>query len=170
MAWTRVVKEDGTLVTNSNSYINEADFDAYCTLIGFSLTAIADANQETAVIAAADYINSLPFLGYPVAGVGAVMQWPRGDTEFVDDEIPPVVLKAQSWLAVQLLTDSTLKLYNDTTGGEVRSVSVGEVSKSWFSPDERKKDGVRFDYIDNLLRAFLDDSIYGGSFVGEVFC
>lgn len=169
MVWDRVIKEDGTLVDGANSYINEADFEDYLVKVGMnSLESESgyDADAQTAVIMAAQYINSLAYIGCNAKG--AVMRWPRSGAGVDDDVVPAVVLEAQSWLALKLMTNPSTALWTDTTDGELRSKQIEGLRKEWFAPSERSKSGIRFDYIDNILIDFLDDA-NAGIFVGGMF-
>lgn len=153
MAWTRVIKQGSLpVITNANSYLNESDFEAYCLQVGFDLTSYDDEIQQTAVISAAQYINSLGYTGRTYID-GAVMQFPRAGTS---DIVPPVVQTAQCWLSVKLLASSNTILYADTASASLKRKTVGSVTKEWFSPEESGKTGVHFDFIDNILRDYLE--------------
>ena len=165
MAWTRVILQpDGAIVAGANSYVDETSFDAYCTLIGQAITSYSDDLQETAVIKSCQYINSLPFSIVPDAGKYAKMKFPQGGI------VPEVVIDAQLWLAVKLLLNPELKLYNDTSSSEkIKQEVTGPISTTYFSPNEtgERETGVRFDYIDNVLGGLLSDGA-SGTWIGVV--
>ncbi len=90
-----IVVEDGTGLTNSNSYVSVADATVYATLRGVTVTA----NLDDALIKAIDYIESQSFQGYKNTKAQA-LQWPRTgvyiDNFSVDvDEIPTELINAQ---------------------------------------------------------------------------
>lgn len=87
-----IVVEDGTGLTNSNSYISETDFEAYASDRGITLT--GDTNNL--LIQAMDYIEAQPFKGYKNTEAQA-LQWPRGnvtiDGFYIDTTEIPQLLK-----------------------------------------------------------------------------
>ena len=151
MAWTRVVKQGSLpIIAEANSYVDEADFDAYCEQMGVDLSKYDDDAQQTATLNAAQYINSLQFTGSTYE-FGAIMQFPRSGMA----DVPQVVVGAQLWLAVKLLTTPDTPLYDDTANGKLKRKTVGPISKEWFSPEDLGQRGIHFDYVDNMLRGLL---------------
>ena len=95
-----IVVEDGTGLTNSNSYISEADFSTYADDRGITLTG------DTAIllITAMDYIEQQPFQGSKYTEAQALV-WPRinvvVDGYTIDsDEIPTLLKDALCEVAI----------------------------------------------------------------------
>jgi len=89
-----IIVETGAGLTNSNSYISEADFETYASDRGITLTN----DSNVLLIQAMDYIEQQPFKGYKGTDEQA-LQWPRGnvsiDGYYVDtDEIPQLLKDA----------------------------------------------------------------------------
>ena len=164
MAWERVVVQpSGAIVENANSYISESDFDAYCATIGQSLTSYDDDAQQTAVIAAGQYINTRRYAEEPDEGKYSVMKFPQGGV------VPPVVKQAQLMLSVKILTTPDIKLYNDTTGnGKIKQEVTGVISTTYFSPEESgEQSDIRFDFVDDLLGDLIVDSAGAAIWIGQ---
>lgn len=97
-----VIVEDGSGVTDANSYVDLDDAKAYALLRGVILSA-DDAILMPQVINAADFIESFrsQFVGTPVS-VTQAMSWPRNGviysdrTAFPNNAIPTQLVKAQN--------------------------------------------------------------------------
>jgi len=87
-----IVVEDGTGLTNSNSYISEADFSTYATDRGVTISG----TPAALLIQAMDYIEQQIFKGYKNTEAQA-LQWPRGnvtiDGYYIDTDEIPLLLK-----------------------------------------------------------------------------
>jgi hypothetical protein len=108
-----LIKEDGTIVADANSYANEADADAFQTDRGRqawidATTEVADA----ALVRATDYIEGrfgLKFVGSPLGDV-QTLSWPRKSSFYVktgnpfpDDQVPVDVVNATILYANQVI-------------------------------------------------------------------
>lgn len=108
-----LIKEDGSIVPNSNSYADEADADAYQTNRGRqawldATTEVADA----ALVRATDYIEGrfgLQFIGSPLGDV-QTLAWPRQGAVYVrtgnafpQDEVPVDIVNATILYANQII-------------------------------------------------------------------
>ncbi len=83
-----ITVEDGTQVTDANSYVDETDLEAYAAARGITLVT----DSEQLLIIAMDYVESLVYKGIKVTKTQS-LQWPRTgvylDGYAVDnDEIP----------------------------------------------------------------------------------
>jgi hypothetical protein len=67
-----ITVEDGSIVTSANSYASEAELTAYALAREVTLTS----GEETLLIQAMDYIESLAFIGVKYTDAQA-LQWPR---------------------------------------------------------------------------------------------
>ena len=109
-----LIVEDGSQVTNSNSYVSRADYIAYTASIGVTITDDETADQQ--LVKAAEYID-----GHEVNLIGTLvdrdqsMAFPRTDL-FIQgwfwssDEIPKQVKEAQMLYALDI--NSGEDLYN----------------------------------------------------------
>ena len=88
-----IIVEDGTLVTNANSYVSEADLSTYASDRGVTITG----TNAVLLIQAMDYIESLSYIGTRYTEDQALV-WPRsGAVKFVNytydvDEIPQLLI------------------------------------------------------------------------------
>lgn len=89
-----IIVEDGTGITNANSYVTEAELSAFASARAVTLS--ADYTTEQLLILAMDYIESLKYKGYKVLSTQA-LQWPRTqvyiDAYYNDDDNIPDELK-----------------------------------------------------------------------------
>lgn len=99
--------ESGAIVENANSYVSVADFRAYATARGVSLSA-DDADVEVILIKAMDFLesHSSRFKGRKVSRDQA-LSWPRYDVVIEDwswshTEIPRQVIAAQCALGIEI--------------------------------------------------------------------
>lgn len=112
-----LIKEDGTIVANANSYADEADADAFQTDRG--RVAWLDATTEVAdaaLVRATDYIEGrfgLQFVGAPLGDVQE-LSWPRSGARYVktgnpfpEDEVPVDILNATILYADQVIGDGS---------------------------------------------------------------
>lgn len=87
-----IVVEDGTGLSNSNSYLSEADLNTYATDRGVTLTG----TPAILLIQGMDWIEENNFIGYKYSEDQA-LQWPRGnviiDGYSVDVTNIPLLLK-----------------------------------------------------------------------------
>ena len=108
-----LIKEDGTIVADANSYADEADADAFQTDRGRvawleASTEVADA----ALVRATDYIEGrfgLQFVGAPLGDVQE-LSWPRSGARYVktgnpfpEDEVPVDIVNACILYADQVI-------------------------------------------------------------------
>ena len=108
-----LIIEDGTGVTNANSFATEAQLSAYAANRGTSIPVGTDLEKDAAailLIKAMDYIRTLSFKGTPTEFAQA-LPFPRDDMfvnpadwceEYPDDAIPPAVVEAQCAIALQI--------------------------------------------------------------------
>ena len=67
-----MIVEDGSSVANSNSYVSEADFQAWLTARGYTLTGTAAINLTLAM----DYLQTQVYLGVQ-SNLSQSLMWPR---------------------------------------------------------------------------------------------
>lgn len=123
-----IVVEDGSIVTNANSYVSEAELSAYATARGVTLVG----DTEVLLIKAMDYIESQAFKGAKWTR-DQPLQWPRAnvsvDGYWLDPNVIPQLLKnAQMQAAISI--DSDVDPLADIPRLE-SSVTVGPISVSY---------------------------------------
>ena len=97
-----LIIEDGTVVTDANSYVTTTYLETYCTARGITLTA----DSEELLIKAMDYIESLQFIGIKSTS-DQPLQWPRYDVvidgySLLVTTIPNQLLKGQCEVAIAI--------------------------------------------------------------------
>ena len=122
------IVEDGTIVSNANSYISDADFATYASDRGVTVAGVA----AQLLLNAALYVEQLQFIGDKKTKAQS-MQWPRNnvyiDGFVVDSDEIPVLLKdlqAEVALAIDAGNDP-LK----TIDRAVKSTKVGPIEKEF---------------------------------------
>ena len=108
-----VIKEDGSIVANANSYADVADADAYQDDRGRAAWAAATTEvKEAALVRATEYIEgrfALRFVGEPLGDV-QTLSWPRSSAvyprtgnAFPNDEVPADIVTATILYADQVI-------------------------------------------------------------------
>jgi hypothetical protein len=97
-----IIVETGAGLTNSNSYVSEADLATYATDRGITITGTA----AVLIIQAMDYLESRQFLGTK-SDIDQALQWPRFGVEvdayYVDsDEIPTLLKQAEMEICIAI--------------------------------------------------------------------
>jgi hypothetical protein len=131
-----LVIEDGTGVTDANSYIDLDDLEAYATERGLTISS-ADAGNEILILRAMDYIEARPFQGKKYLADQA-LQWPR-DLVYIDgyligvDVIPANLKKALCQLVVEQVAGVPLypEAKTSTTVGNITRETVGPLTTEY---------------------------------------
>ena len=164
-----IIVEDGSGLSNSETYISVADSLTYHAARGNAAwAALTTAQQEQALRRAADYmvqVYRLRWKGVRMLSTQA-LDWPRAyvylepvitgaNLEFpnlvADDIVPAEVARACADLALKAAAG---ELYSDQSQGVVREkIGPIEVEYDRFSPR-----AVKYSAIDALLRPFLASS------------
>lgn len=111
-----LIIEDGTGLSNADSFVSIADADAYHAAIGNSTWTGTDEVKEQALRRASRFLSdSFKWKGYPVRGRDQSLAWPRFYVEDSEgygidsDEIPSEITKATNELALlELITPGTM--------------------------------------------------------------
>lgn len=123
-----LIVEDGTLVSNANSYVSVDDYITWADARGFTYDSYPDIEQK--ILRAMDYIESLQFVGEKHEETQS-LQWPR-DYVLIDgysvesDEIPKQ-LKAALYEAIKIEIDGDSKLAaseRETTSEQIGDIKV----------------------------------------------
>lgn len=87
-----IIVEDGSIVSNANSYVSEAELTSFATARGITLTN----STEELLIRAMDYIEALYFKGVKLTSTQS-LQWPRAyvliDNYYINTDVIPTELK-----------------------------------------------------------------------------
>lgn len=101
-----LIVEDGSIVAGANSFVTEAQINAYLTARGYPQPTGTDAELDAIAvlgISAMDYLAVLPWKGEPVSPTQTT-PWPRKNLGFAYPEnyVPTAVLTAQMNLALMV--------------------------------------------------------------------
>lgn len=150
-----LIVEDGTIVTDAESYITVDDADAYHTARGNAAWTGADAAKEALLRKATDYMGQVYGLRWKGDRVSAsqVLDWPRDGVEAfgfdVDsDAVPDAVVQACAELALRALRGA---LTPDVTRRTVRE-KVGPIEVEY---DRNAPALPDYQAVDNLLAPYL---------------
>lgn len=158
-----IIVEDGTLVTNSNSYLTVAEADAYHTLYGNLDWAGDDSIKEQALILATQSIDSLyyeKFLSCQIS-IDQSLEFPRFLAGITNELIPTCLKHATAEVALMQLngvdifptpnTDNNLKSKTiEISGGPKKALE-------WVKTPQSES-YVGFNKIDLLLKRVLKKS------------
>ncbi len=128
-----IIVEDGSIVSNANSYVTEAELTQYASDRGITITG----DTEQLLIKSMDYIESLSYIGVKFT-IDQPLQWPRADVVidgyyFNSDAIPKELKKGQ--METALSVDAGVDPLAPVTRGK-KSVSVGAVSVTYDDVSE----------------------------------
>lgn len=121
-----LIVEDGSVVSNANSYISIADFETYAAARDYTIVG----TSETLLIKAMDYLEAQSYKGIKYTSTQA-LQWPRVDvvidSYLVDtDTIPTELINAQCEvaMAIDAGNDPLLDLPRKTISEQVGPIAV----------------------------------------------
>lgn len=131
-----IVAEDGTGLSTAETYQTVAEFKAYWTARGITLTTdYTDAQLETALRKGFTYINTIGRYKAITLTLAQSGEFPReGLTDWngrTIEGVPRQVKEAQNELSYKALTE---ELYLDLErGGRIASKTIGPISTSYFN-------------------------------------
>ena len=154
-----IIVEDGTIVTNANSYVSVANVDTFCEGLGLTAWDEADDDdKETAILRAMAYIEGMTFKGYKTES-DQPLKWPReeavdDDGYAIDNDVIPTALKsAVSRAAYEEIVSPGILQSNLTRDDFVTSEKVDVISITY----EQGKNEIVFRAIDNYLSSIITD-------------
>lgn len=152
--------EDGSRVTNADSYVTEAELSSYATARGITISG----DTEELLIKAMDFLEGLNFKGIQVRHDQA-LQWPRTgvyvDSYLVDtDEIPNELKIAQKEIALAI--DRNLDPLEDFDR-VYKSATVGAVSVEYSDSSPARK--IALKAFHRLAKLLQGGGIGGNNFV-----
>lgn len=153
-----LIVEDGSIVASADSYVSEADAQAFLTSRGVTSSVVV----ESFLLQAVDYIESLDFIGQPASVNTQELSWPRSGAIYRSGkavsatEIPMAVIRAQAWIANYIATGAAVPSAvpeRDTVREKV------DVVEEWYS-DQTAPSAKRVTIYDmpaalQLLEPFL---------------
>lgn len=102
-----LIVEDGTVVSNANSYVSVTDANLYLADRGITVTV-----SEGQILRGADYVNSFRtrFKGFKLTPIASSMQWPRSyvvldERLLPDGTIPALIIDAQIEVALEIASN-----------------------------------------------------------------
>ena len=130
-----LIVEDGSIVTNANSYVTITEARAYATARALSLPALDD-DLEPLLISAMDYLESKrsQYQGTKTEPAAQALQWPRTGvqidcTDFPSNAIPKELKDAQCRLACEQA--SGVDILPTKTGPFVTEETVGPLTTKY---------------------------------------
>lgn len=148
-----LIVEDGTGLTNAESYVSVADCGTYCTAHGLTAWTGTDAAKEVALRNAAQYLDSNYTFKAEKTYVDQSLEFPRYFWDW-DDPAMNRLRAACCELAVKALSGS---LYADVSAQQTIKVKVGPIEKT-MEPSASGQ--IRYKQVDSLLKPLL---LGGGS-------
>ncbi|MDR1586293.1 MAG: hypothetical protein LBS57_02420, partial [Treponema sp.] len=147
-----IVVEDGSGLPEANSYIPVSYVSAY--LLGEQLEAweaLSEPEQESAIIRATRYIDSLEFIGTRKT-LEQGLSWPRSNVTYEGFEIErvPTAVKKASAEAVGLVLDGA-EFFSDEADVKIASERVDVIQVSYQTPQAGEKTATKFEVINKLL-------------------
>jgi hypothetical protein len=130
-----LIVENGTGVSNANSYVTLADARSFLASRGLSIP-VSDTDAEALLLRAMDSLDAVcdGFKGVKASSTQE-LQWPRKGVyifgyEFPEDEIPQELVKAQCFLSYDL---QTIDVAPATDGRRVTRERVAEIEVQYAS-------------------------------------
>jgi hypothetical protein len=156
--------------SNANSFVTEAEMDAYCEGRLNAAAWTSDAAALPALVEATRDLSNLEWQGWRVTDTQA-LSWPReyardpdaiydesygelGYPEYAITVIPQRVKDATCELALQYLKAGTSDLASVSADANLTSKTIGELSKSW-GPNGPPTGLSRFSRVVALIRPLL---------------
>ena len=136
-----IVVEDGTGLSNSNSYVSEAELTVYATQRGITLTG----GTEALLIKAMDYLETLNYIGDKKTEEQA-LQWPRESVYIDGFYIEPSAIP-------QELKDAQMTLSIEIDEGNNPMATISRATK------KEKVDVLEVEYMDNAASAEIIRSV-----------
>lgn len=158
-----IIVEDGSIVTNANSYVTRADYITYAAAHG--ITIADDANADVELIGAAQFIgqHEVRMIGHRVTRDQS-LAYPRYDVEIEDwywahDEIPRQLILCQ--LAYALDINAGIDLWNKPVNPNIfakKERVEGAVAVEYAISDKTGQKLTRTSKGDALLALLLVNS------------
>jgi len=131
-----IVVEDGTGLSNANSYVSGDDLTTYAEDRAITLASTDDDTIEAALVRATAAIDGgyrMSFPGYRVQGRDQALEWPRLAAYDYEDilidstSVPDEIVQATCEAAIRELTDPGSMTPDLERGGFIRRMKAGSV-------------------------------------------
>lgn len=168
-----MIVEDGTGLTDSNSYVSVVFADDYFSAHGVSKWAVLDeSSKETALINATDYVDNIfQWYGQKLKKEQS-LRFPRKnlfDYEGTEIEGIPNCLKQAVCEAAVLSSKGTELFQTAEKNGDVVSETIGELSFSYSKKNNEAVAGLSlYDSINTKLRGLFKDTSKNRIISGKV--
>lgn len=164
--------EDGSGVPGANSYLDEAELEAYADDRGLTLAAGADAEQALVRASAAlDALYRSRYPGVRAFGRDQGLEWPRigaldVEGEAIDDDVVPFEIQnATAELAAREMATPGSVLPDVGPGGPPKSLKAGSVAIEYGANATAYS---VFTIVDGILSSLLVGSSDGGMFATTI--
>jgi len=156
----RLIVETGAGIPESNSYINYDDIEKY--LISSNLETYenltADEKIDRMVIASLFIDTSFNWIGRQKT-IEQGLTWPRVNVIYqnisVQDSVIPVQIKKACVMALQMILDYGIGIFQDSDGAEIKKEKLGPLETEYFeSLKIESANSSRYSGINNLLKGF----------------
>jgi hypothetical protein len=164
-----LIVEDGSGL-NANSYVDIPYVSGY--LLGEQLAAwqaLSGPEQESAIIRATRYIDSLEFIGTRKT-LEQSLSWPRAGASYEGFEITgvPAAVKKATAEAAGLVLDGA-EFFSDEADVKIASEKVDTIAISYQTPQlGEKKAATKFEALNKILRGLYKTENGGGFGVARV--
>ena len=144
-----LIVEDGSGLSDAESYVSVADAGTYCTAHGLTAWTGVDAVKESALRNATQYIDTMYNFRSAKSYSSQALEFPRQMWDWDDDPLMNRLRSATVELAVKALTTSLLA---DVEPSVTTMVKVGPITKETRPVDTGGQ--KRYAAIDALLKQF----------------
>jgi hypothetical protein len=163
-----IIVEDGSGISDANSYVSLEDARIYVSSIGLALPA-PDEDAEAALLTAMIYIENQPYQGYR-ANTTQALQWPRKNVvshgyPVASNVVPVAIWQAQARAAVMVGEGVTLTAEEYSSAVIVKE-KVGPIETE-YSDKNMVLGTSQFPILDTYLSAYLN--IIGGYKLSPLF-
>lgn len=168
-----LVVEDGTGLTDANSYVSVVFANAYFSARGVSIwSELSDEVKEQSLIKATDYIDNIfEWFGKKMTSSQS-LRFPRDglfDYEGNVIEGVPLRLKQAVCDAAELVSEGTNLFQTSEANGDVTSEKIGELSFTYSKTSKESVAGLTlYDSINTKLRGLYRDISRNRIVVGKV--
>ena len=142
-----LIVEDGSGLSDAESYVSVADAGTYCTAHGLTAWTGVDAVKESALRNATQYIDTMYNFRSAKSYYSQALEFPRQMWDWDDDPLMNRLRSATVELAVKALTES---LFADVEPSVTTLVKVGPITKQTRPVDTGGQ--KRYAAIDALLK------------------
>ena len=151
-----LIIEDGTIVSDANSYATVLEVRAFALTRGITLP-ISDTEVEVMLVKAGDYLNSIENFRGEAVEFEQSMNWPRvnvviGLNAVSSDAIPNSIKKAQMQLVLHIADG--IDLNPVTTGNFIKREKIGQIETE-YSETLNTDLAPSLPLVDALLAPFI---------------